>query len=163
MVKLYSIPNGLALLGEQAPNNPLLLIGEAMDGIVGLVLGVCIFSVLLLVEPIERLRNLIAPPPRIDDNDSRWIRHVPEREGASVEDFSDTVIYDFDGISWHEAPVPRRLHRCRPQTYGLIGFSLYVRCACGAISPDGDPWLERNSRRKVKPANRHRRAGAVLA
>jgi hypothetical protein len=54
-----------------------------------------------------------------------------------------------DGLSWWEAPVPRRLHRCKPQTRGYLNWFTFVeRCACGAIRMDGSHWMDRNSTRK---------------
>jgi hypothetical protein len=55
-----------------------------------------------------------------------------------------------DGVAWHEAPLPRRWHRCKPQTSGrLSGGSLIERCACGAVRYDGHGvWIERNQRRR---------------
>jgi hypothetical protein len=53
-----------------------------------------------------------------------------------------------DGVPWHAAPRPRRLHRCSPQTAGTATTGTYIeRCACGAIRLDGyGSWDERNSR-----------------
>lgn len=56
-----------------------------------------------------------------------------------------------DGIPWYDAPVPRRWHRCWPQTTGSTRTIARVeRCACGATRLDGPghPWIDRNSRRK---------------
>lgn len=73
------------------------------------------------------------------------------REGQTTE------IHNLDGVPWHEAPIPRRFHRCRPQTMGLIGFTWIARCACGALryedSPDS-PWLDRNARRRARQHSR---------
>jgi hypothetical protein len=58
-------------------------------------------------------------------------------------------VHHRDGIPWHQAPLPRRWHRCRPQTSGWIRADRFERCACGAGRFDGaGPWLDRNSRRK---------------
>lgn len=55
----------------------------------------------------------------------------------------------YHGVHWSEAPIPRRIHFCRPQTEGFINyFTLIQRCACGAISIDGRRWCGRNSRRR---------------
>lgn len=58
-----------------------------------------------------------------------------------------------DGVPWHDAPIPRRLHRCTPQTtaLNLRGGERIYRCACGAIALD-EPryWMERNSSRKER-------------
>lgn len=53
-----------------------------------------------------------------------------------------------NGVRWHEAPLPRRWHRCRTQTSGWVGLTRVERCACGALSRNGGRWLERNSRRR---------------
>lgn len=50
-----------------------------------------------------------------------------------------------DGVAWWEAPIPPLLHRCRPQSRGLVGTTRVFRCRCGAISPDARRWGERNS------------------
>ena len=55
-----------------------------------------------------------------------------------------------DGVPWHDAPVPRKWHRCSAQSWGWVGsYGLrYVeRCACGAIRlHKKHPWDERNTR-----------------
>lgn len=56
-----------------------------------------------------------------------------------------------NGVPWNAAPLPRRLHRCTPQTWGHIGWFRDVqRCACGAareLGSLGHGWRGRNSRR----------------
>lgn len=54
-----------------------------------------------------------------------------------------------NGVPWHEAPLPPRIHKCFVQTRGWIGFDEVHRCACGAIRNPrfGGHWLERNSSR----------------
>lgn len=63
-----------------------------------------------------------------------------------------TQIEELDGISWADAPIPRRWHKCAPQTKGWLNYFTQVfRCACGAIARvDGGElyWMEKNSRRK---------------
>lgn len=54
-----------------------------------------------------------------------------------------------DGVPWHEAPIPRRLHRCKAQSDEWFGFTLYQKCACGAVSVNGRRWLDKNSRREA--------------
>lgn len=68
-----------------------------------------------------------------------WVRSY-EALGEYVEDLG--------GVSWADAPRPRRWHRCYPHTRGLfVGFGMTERCACGAARLDGDgPWINRNSR-----------------
>ena len=61
-----------------------------------------------------------------------------------------TLISNRDGIAWHEAPIPSRLHRCSAQTEGWFDwFTLIQRCACGAVryADLGRKWHGRNSRR----------------
>lgn len=56
-----------------------------------------------------------------------------------------------DGISWINASVPRRLHRCWVQTEGVLGGplgDLYQRCPCGAVRRNNGYWMDRNARRK---------------
>jgi hypothetical protein len=61
----------------------------------------------------------------------------------------DQMIQHANAVTWAEAPIPRRLHRCRRQTVGVVRFfTLIERCACGAARIDGGPWIEKNSRRK---------------
>lgn len=58
------------------------------------------------------------------------------------------------GVPWHEAPLPRRLHRCTPQTRDS-GLRI-VRCACGAVGRmvrwGRLSWESRNSRRRAVDA-----------
>jgi hypothetical protein len=53
------------------------------------------------------------------------------------------------GVLWADAPLPRRWHRCRPQTRGWIRAGYTERCACGAgrLAAHGR-WAWRNERRK---------------
>ena len=60
----------------------------------------------------------------------------------------DTEMHHLDGVPWTDAPMPRRLHRCRPQTVGYVNyFTKYERCACGAVRRDGRFWHYKNGRR----------------
>ena len=73
-----------------------------------------------------------------------WLRDMQERSKR------DAGIKDRGGVSWHEAPLPPRWHRCsgssvRRDALGMLNFE---RCACGASRIDGCGWIERNSRRK---------------
>lgn len=64
-------------------------------------------------------------------------------------DSDSSQIEHLDGVPWHKAPIPRRFHRCRPQTRGYVNtFTPVLRCACGAINFDNSGWAEKNSRRK---------------
>lgn len=63
-------------------------------------------------------------------------------------------ITDRDGISWHEAPLPPRRHRCEAWTKGQSGLTLVERCACGGIRIGGPygMWDEVNQRKGERPA-----------
>jgi hypothetical protein len=55
-----------------------------------------------------------------------------------------------NGVAWHDAPPPRRGHRCVEQSRGFVlldrvGATFISRCACGAVDI-GDGWAERNTR-----------------
>lgn len=58
-----------------------------------------------------------------------------------------------DGIAWHEAPIPARLHVCEAQTTGWVQYFTFIeRCACGGLRMDRrGGWMDRNSRRKDEP------------
>lgn len=59
-----------------------------------------------------------------------------------------TEVWHLDGVAWADAPLPRRFHRCRPQTKGTTGFFIRVqRCACGAYRDNYLIWIRRNERR----------------
>jgi hypothetical protein len=53
-----------------------------------------------------------------------------------------------DGLWWHEAPIPRRWHRCRAQSALHVGGVLVERCACGASNRSGTGWYDRNTRKR---------------
>jgi len=64
-----------------------------------------------------------------------------------IADDDRTQTWHLDGTPWHDAPTPRRWHKCATQTYGIVNwFDTVHRCACGAISDNGRDWLERNRR-----------------
>ena len=60
---------------------------------------------------------------------------------------------DLGGVPWHKAPLPRRWHRCRPQTRGMMAGGYVERCPCGAIrlSTSG-PWGRKNQTRQDRAA-----------
>jgi hypothetical protein len=79
--------------------------------------------------------------------DGNWVEVFRADDGPLVE--------CVDGVWWHEAPAPRRWHRCRAQTRALMTSAvdrrpLYIeRCACGAIREGARGlWWERNNRRR---------------
>ncbi len=60
-----------------------------------------------------------------------------------------TELIHREGIWYHEAPLPRRLHFCKAWTTGYENYlSIIERCACGAIRYDRSIWVNRNERRK---------------
>lgn len=65
---------------------------------------------------------------------------------------AEVEIWHTDGIQWWEAKIPRRWHKCKPQTQGWLGLDFIERCACGAIGRTGPGgrhiWMERNARRR---------------
>lgn len=84
--------------------------------------------------------------------DERWVKEQPKfAEGLSAV---ERALFDppehLDGVKWFEAPVPRRWHRCTPQTRAWIGlFTRVERCACGAIRIDEGFWHNKNETRKA--------------
>jgi hypothetical protein len=69
---------------------------------------------------------------------TEWIR--------SYENGIDYV-ESIGGVMWGEAPLPRWLHRCRPQTRGMMGADYVERCNCGAHG-DGKTWAGKNETRR---------------
>lgn len=51
-----------------------------------------------------------------------------------VRTFEHGIQYveDVEGISWADAPTPRWLHRCAPQTRAWLRDHYTQRCSCGA-------------------------------
>ena len=69
-----------------------------------------------------------------------------------ADEYSDQIEH-LNGVSWKDAPIPLRWHKCWVQTRGWSGlFHRIYRCPCGAITEylghDNVAWDERNSRRK---------------
>jgi hypothetical protein len=61
-----------------------------------------------------------------------------------------------DGLWWWKAPIPPRLHRCKPWSclYDSTRHVYWLHCACGATSREGwvgmfskYHWLHKNARR----------------
>jgi hypothetical protein len=64
---------------------------------------------------------------------------------------SHLTVVNVDGVTYLNAPLPRRWHRCKPQTIGYFGaLGTVYRCACGGYrnSKLGRRWRDRNSRRQ---------------
>lgn len=81
----------------------------------------------------------------------RW-RPAAGRQGLAnwVKDPSDPAIRHFGGVSFREAPLPRRWHRCFTQTFCMFGtFGRIERCPCGGYRNEflSSRWQDRNSRR----------------
>lgn len=81
--------------------------------------------------------------------EAEWIK---EPAYPSTKVFGPEPHEHLGGVPWFEAPIPRKLHRCKPQTRGYINyFTLIERCACGAIRMDDqDPWTDRNSAKRPR-------------
>lgn len=76
--------------------------------------------------------------------------------GAATDRTEPPMVMHLDGVAWHDAPLPRRWHRCWAQTQGSVdGLTWIERCACGATrrSPgmleSPGPWTGRNDRRRT--------------
>ena len=61
---------------------------------------------------------------------------------------STQITEHVDGVSWLDAPIPRRFHKCEPQTIGRHNGRVISRCACGASRLDEFAWFNKNSRRQ---------------
>jgi len=73
---------------------------------------------------------------------NRWQLGYKSRDGKTVHEH-------LDGMSWDMAPLPRRLHRCTPQTRGKTDRVASIeRCACGATALNNGPFFDKNSRRR---------------
>jgi len=79
-----------------------------------------------------------------------FLSTMPEVEARLISALDDerTRIADLDGVPWHKAPIPRRLHHCWAQTTGWYDWFTQVdRCPCGGIwYADHRIWLQRNTR-----------------
>lgn len=81
------------------------------------------------------------PAPRFSFSPLPW-QHDP-----AVED-KPSRMESLDGIPWHSAPLPFWIHRCKPQSRGVLkNEHLIDRCACGAMRRDGGRWAGRNETR----------------
>lgn len=70
---------------------------------------------------------------------------------TTMNELTEWRIEHRDGISYEDAPLPRRWHRCSPWTTGRKPSGVIFRCACGAIAySDTSEWFWVNDRRRVK-------------
>lgn len=117
--------------------------------ILAAIAAVVVLSILVIKN--DRLHDDQPRRPFQDIDPTRYQPHP-----TNVTTAPKTEIFDLDGVSWHEAPIPPRRHRCWPQTAGVIDyFTTVERCACGAINYDAalqgsDYWMRRNERRANK-------------
>lgn len=75
------------------------------------------------------------------------LAYVLDRE--SVRD--SRVSASLAGVRWDRRKPPWWTHRCWPQTrYSSRQRAAAYRCACGAWSPDGVRWFNRNVRRRER-------------
>lgn len=71
------------------------------------------------------------------------------------ENFSGLEVWHLDHIPWYEADLPKKHHKCIPQTIGWINYITRVeRCACGNTKYDGI-WLTYKNSRTVKFITNH--------
>lgn len=76
--------------------------------------------------------------------------HMERLLREDEEDKAEEARNSVGGVSWADAPIPSRFHRCYAHTTGWAGFDQVQRCACGAIrNTRFRGWLEKNSRRKA--------------
>jgi len=57
-------------------------------------------------------------------------------------------IYHYLNVPWWNAPIPRRWHHCKAQSWSLLDSGFFERCACGAVRIDHRVWIDRNTRTK---------------
>ena len=57
-------------------------------------------------------------------------------------------IHHYQSVPWWDAPIPRRWHRCKAQSWSLLASGFWERCACGAARIDHRVWIDRNTRTK---------------
>lgn len=75
--------------------------------------------------------------------DVQWVR----RDFGNGLDYLESI----DDVLWADAPLPPRLHRCRPQTRGWVGLDYVERCACGAARMSSRaPWVNKNETRQAR-------------
>lgn len=67
---------------------------------------------------------------------------VPSRRSPCFHERGETL--HLNGIPFDQAPIPRRLHICKPQTM-LLGRGGTSFCACGATQ-ENNRWTGRNRR-----------------
>lgn len=103
-------------------------------------------------EMLQEMRDIagIFESGNVSTEDFDQLRARFEELDSQIDDAPDTRtpgdIAHRGGTPWHDAPKPRRLHRCRVQTSGWVGFTFYERCACGAVRMDRRAWFDRNTR-----------------
>jgi hypothetical protein len=72
-------------------------------------------------------------------------------EDGFIRDDKWTLENDYKhrhGVSWMDAPLPPKKHKCRAQTKGYVRmFDEIKRCACGATWIQGG-WTGVNERRR---------------
>jgi len=92
-------------------------------------------------------------PPKIGTEDGLKMALDDPRYIEDTHLPAGMVSKSLDGVSWYEAPLPPRTHRCWTQQWAFLRDGTFVRrCACGAISMnDYDQrdvyWMDRNEKR----------------
>jgi len=133
--------------------------GQIAGGVVGLVIGWFIIWVTYRFRLLSLARRDRVPEPLPDeryvteDPYARYADTMPPEMLADLRarwDSSRTCVRNLDGVSWHDAPIPKKRHRCWVQTWGTINwFDDVYRCPCGASARAGRGgwgWVEKNTR-----------------
>ncbi len=90
---------------------------------------------------------------------SRESAITPERwKLVSVFDLDFEDIRHLDGVAYYNAPLPLRIHRCRPQSAYWFRLEYRERCACGSLRLTGGRWLFKNRRRKAMAGKSNKRS-----
>lgn len=89
----------------------------------------------------------------LDDLYARACRDLNTDLGTRLRESDDAPFRHVDGVTYLDAPLPGRWHRCKPQTFLDWCGAVVSRCACGGYrnSKLGNRWRDKNSRRRGLP------------
>lgn len=72
---------------------------------------------------------------------------IDEMLRKALADILSAADRHLDGVTWLDAPVPSRWHRCKAESRCSSDHGLVERCACGARRDGGrGQWVWRNSK-----------------
>jgi hypothetical protein len=96
-----------------------------------------------ILEAILDRRSTKPPGSEPEPDESRWQLKYRSKDRR-------LEVFHLDGVAWHDAPLPDRIHRCQAQTRAWTNwFTRVERCACGSLRCDKrGPWIDKNERRK---------------